>query len=211
MTTSNTGQTVSRRTALSGLGAAGIGVALTATVRHASAQDTAAEMAKHPMVGTWLAGRTMDSLAVSHWGPDGSMTTNLGANSNSGFIVPGPGGALTYSSQAMGTWEPVSARGIHFTFTDTIYDATGANVGTGTVDGYPVASEDGQSFWDDGTRVVVTIRDATGAVTHVLGPGLKGAGIGGVRMAPGKPGYDEMLAMLAAQKTATPGAGTPTT
>ncbi len=54
MTTSNTSQSVSRRTALAGLGAGGLGVALAATVRHASAQDTTpASLAGHPLVGTW--------------------------------------------------------------------------------------------------------------------------------------------------------------
>jgi hypothetical protein len=47
-------------------------------------------------------------------------------------------------------------------------------------------------------------------VTQVLGPGLTDAGIGGVRMRPGKPGYDEMLAMLTAQAAATQEPGTPT-
>jgi hypothetical protein len=53
MTTSTTGQSVSRRTALAGLGAGGLGVALAATARSAAAQDAATEMAKHPIVGGW--------------------------------------------------------------------------------------------------------------------------------------------------------------
>jgi hypothetical protein len=195
---------VSRRTALAGLSATGLGLALAATIHHASAQDTAAEMANHPMVGTWLAGRTPDSLGTAHWGPDGSMTNN------GGMISKTPSGALALNSLDMGVWEPVSARGIHFTFTEANYDATETLLGYGTVDGYPVASEDGMSFWDDGTQVTVTLRDTTGAVTQVLGPGLTDAGIGGVRMAPGKPGYDEMLVFLAAHPAATPAAGTPT-
>jgi hypothetical protein len=68
---------VSRRTALAGLAAGGLGLALAATTHHASAQDaTPTAMTGHPMVGTWLAGRTADSLGVTHWGPDGSMTNN---------------------------------------------------------------------------------------------------------------------------------------
>jgi hypothetical protein len=53
MSTSNTRQSVSRRTALAGLGAGGLGLALAATARPASAQDAAAEMAHHPLVGLW--------------------------------------------------------------------------------------------------------------------------------------------------------------
>jgi hypothetical protein len=46
---------VSRRTALTSLGAGGIGLALAASARQASAQDaTLAAMAGHPIVATWL-------------------------------------------------------------------------------------------------------------------------------------------------------------
>jgi hypothetical protein len=204
MTAAQTTDPVTRRAALAGLGAAGLGLALATTSHHASAQDATAEMAKHPMVGTWLGGRTPDGLGTSHFGPDGSMI-NTG-----GEIAQTPSGALAINSLDLGVWEPVSARGIHLTFTEANYDETGTLLGYSTVDGYPVASEDGQSFWDDGTQVTITIRDTTGAVTQVIGPGLTDAGIGGVRMAPGKPGYDEMLAMIAAQQKATPEAGTPT-
>jgi hypothetical protein len=57
--------------------------------------------------------------------------------------------------------------------------------------------------------VVITIRDTDGAVVETLGPGLEGAAIGGVRLVPGGSGYDEMLALLAAERAATPEA-TPT-
>jgi hypothetical protein len=104
----------------------------------------------------------------------------------------------------MGSWLPVSERGIYFIFTQRTYDAAGALTGYGAVEGYPVASEDGMSFWDDGTQVTVTLRDPNGVVVQVIGPGLTDAGIGGVRLIPGKSGYDEMLAMLANQQNATP-------
>jgi hypothetical protein len=194
---------LSRRTALAGLGATGLGLALAATVRQASAQD--ADMATHPMVGTWLGGRAPNDLGVTHFGPDGNMLLNY-----SPTVGVGPDGALTYNDPNMGSWEPVSARGIRIFFTWRTYDAAGAFIGYGSVEGYPVASEDGMSFWDDGTQVVVTLRDANAVVTQVQGPGMTDAGIGGVRLVPGKSGYDEMLAMLAAQQTATPEAGTPT-
>ncbi len=56
MTTPQRASSVSRRSALAGLGADGLGVALAATTRHAAAQDAATERAAHPLVGTWLAG-----------------------------------------------------------------------------------------------------------------------------------------------------------
>ncbi len=52
MTTQST-NLVSRRAALAGLGAGGIGLALAATARPAAAQDAASEVASHPIVGTW--------------------------------------------------------------------------------------------------------------------------------------------------------------
>jgi hypothetical protein len=195
MTTSNTGRAVSRRSALAGLGAGGLGLALAATVRHAAAQDAAAEMANHPLVGTWMTGTGPLDLAVAHWDADGDMTNN------GLFAVPGPDGTVIHSNPFAGVWEPDGDRGIHITFMAVTYDAAGAVTGTITVDGYPVANEDGQSFWDDGTRVVVTLRDATGAVSQVI---TTVPAVAGVRMAPGKPGYDEVLAMLAARQAATP-------
>ena len=86
------------------------------------------------------------------------------------------------------------------------FDATGASTGTLTVDGYPEASEDGMSFYDDGTQLLVTIHDATGAIVLQL-MGSKGEvpPVGGVRILPGKPGFDEKLATFG-----TPEAGTPT-
>ena len=51
--TSQTDHPISRRSALAGLGAGGLGLALANAARPANAQD--AEMANHPMVGIWLA------------------------------------------------------------------------------------------------------------------------------------------------------------
>ncbi len=202
MTTHRTTDSVSRRSALVGLGATGLGLAL--TTHGTAAQEAATEMANHPMVGVWMAGRAPNDLGIAHIGPDGVFT-------NSGPTVgQDANGALTYSDPAVGAWEPISERGIHFTFTTRNYDATGALTGYFTVDGYPVASEDGQTFWDDGQLEKVTIRDPNGVVVRVLGGDGTLQPIGGVRSAPGKPGYDEMLAMLAAQQTATPEGGTPT-
>ena len=156
-------------------------------------------MASHPMVGTWLGGRAPNDLGVTHISPDGNMSLSSGP-----VIGVGQDGATFYSDAPMGSWVPVSERGIYFIFTQRTYDTAGALTGYGAVEGYPVASEDGMSFWDDGTQVTVTLRDPNGVVVQVIGPGLTDAGIGGVRLIPGKSGYDEMLAMLAAQQTATP-------
>lgn len=183
---------LSRRAALAGAGAAGLALAAT---RPSAAQDAAAEMASHPIVGTWLAGTNPNDLGLTHFDADGNVTLQ------GSIVAPGPAGATAYNDPAMGVWEPTSARGIHINFTWASRDAGGAVTGTTTVDGYPVVSDDGASFVDDGTQVVVTLRDPAGAVTqeiHTVPP------VTGRRMTPGKPGYAEVLALIAARSSATP-------
>jgi hypothetical protein len=205
MATSPSGSFVSRRAALAGIGTGGLGLVLATGARQVDAQDAAADMASHPMVGTWLSGRAPDDIGVAHLSSDGLMYTNTGPT-----IGVGPDGKIFYSDAPVGSWVPVSERGVHFIFTHRTYDETGALTGYGAVEGYPEASEDGMTFWDEGTQVTVTLMDANAVVTQVIGPGLTDAAIGGVRLIPGKSGYDEMLAFLAAHPAATPPAGTPT-
>ncbi len=56
MTTPRITAPVSRRTALAGISAGGLGLAIASTTRQTSAQDaTTATLATHPLTGTWLA------------------------------------------------------------------------------------------------------------------------------------------------------------
>ena len=69
---------ITRRTALAGLGAGGLGLALAATARQVSAQDaTPAAMAGHPMIGTWVVDRdittTTDAPSVAVYTADGGL------------------------------------------------------------------------------------------------------------------------------------------
>ena len=80
MTTSNPRPSVSRRTALAGLGAGGLGLALAATARPAAAQDATAEaMAGHPLVGTWAV-MVPGAVIPQIFGPDGSVVTAFPPN-----------------------------------------------------------------------------------------------------------------------------------
>jgi len=147
------------------------------------------------MVGTWLVGTSANDLQLVHVDADGNMDFQ-------GSVAPTvTDGVTTYNDTFMGVWEPDGERGIHVTFTWATRDASGAVTGATTVDGYPVASDDGNSFVDDGTRVVVTLRDPSGAVTQEI-TGVPR--VTGVRVTPGKPGYEEVLALIAAAATATP-------
>ena len=90
-------------------------------------------------------------------------------------------------------------RTCHFTATQILSDANGTYLGTVTVDGYPMASEDGQTFIDDGARATVTIRDPAGAVVQTIPALTPGRPVTGTKMSPGNPGFPE----------GTPDAGTP--
>jgi hypothetical protein len=191
---------VSRRTALAGLGAGGLAVATTTHASVASAHDKA-DMANHPLVGTWLAGTGPNDIGLARWDADGGLIVP------GGVVGTGPDGAQVFNDPPMGVWEPEGERGAHITFEWVTRDATGAAISFTSVDAHPAASADGESFADDGTRVVVTVRDSTGAVTQEM-TGVPP--VTGVRIHPGKPGYEELFALLAAQPAASPAAGTPT-
>ena len=76
---------------------------------------------------------------------------------------------LTFQGSAIGVWEPTGARSVHCTLVQPLSAPDGTYLGTFTLDAYPEASEDGESFFDDGTKVHVTIRDATNTITLEVG------------------------------------------
>src|SRR5215216_7401734 len=139
---------MNRRTALSGVGAGAAALGLGHLNRTAAQEATPDAMAAHPMVGAWMA-ETPGGLALVTFAADGSVVMALQPTQS------GPMGIASVSS-AVGTWEPVSARGIHFTVVQILSDANGKFIGTVTVDGYPEASEDGQTLRDTGAPGTVT-------------------------------------------------------
>ena len=74
MSTNDPQHPLSRRTALAGLSAAGLGLALTATGRGASAQEETGDLAGHPLTGTWAA-LTPGGVVPQIHGADGSIIT----------------------------------------------------------------------------------------------------------------------------------------
>jgi hypothetical protein len=128
------------------------------------------------------------------YGPDGTFV-------DAGLATEtGPNG-VAFLSTTIGTWEPISARGIHFTAVQVQADANGTYLGSVTIDGHPTASEDGQTFSDDAPETMLTIRDAKHNVVQVITPYQAGGAPPrtGVRMSVGAPGFP----------AATPTAGTP--
>jgi len=193
MTSRSTDSPVTRRTALAGLGAGGLGLALAVTARHAAALDATAEtMADHPIVGVWNA-MTPGGPSLATFLADGSATF---ANPTT---AADPARGVVYQSASVGTWEPTGPRGVHFTASLVITDANGAHLGYYTNDAYPVVSEDGQTLLDDQSQGKVTIRDAAGATVQEFA--TAGAPpVTGIRMGVGAPGFP----------VGTPTAGTPT-
>ncbi len=166
-----------------------------------AARQATSALADHPLTGDWMAMANRPPPgspqvpAPSHFGVDGSVLlvfppTQVGMQ------------GVEFVSPHVGTWEADSDRRGHFTATQLLSDASGAFLGSVTVDGYPEVSADGQSFIDDGSKVMVTIRDATGAIVQQM-PEAGVPPLTGIRMAPGVLGFPEGLS------AGTPMTGTP--
>lgn len=180
---------ITRRLALGGaLGATAAG--LGRGVLPAAAQ--AVNLADHPMAGMWLALANPplpDDPPVpgpAHLAADGTFLGMFPITQR------GPQGAV-FNTPYMGVWESDGERRAHFTAVQLLSDTEGRLTGTITVDGYPEASEDGQTFMDDGSRVMVTIRDAAGAIIEQIMPTGEPVGrpVTGVKMRVGAPGFPE--------------------
>lgn len=183
---------VSRRAALASAGAGGALLALAGHAARASAQETS-DLAAHPLTGTWLA---MANPAARPDDPQFPAPSLFAADGTMLLVFPatqiGPQGVM-FNAPVMGVWEADDERRGHFTAVQLLSDAEGASLGSITIDGYPEVSEDGQTFVDDGSRVMVTMRDASGAVVNQIAPTGQPAGrpVTAVRMAVGAPGFPE--------------------
>jgi hypothetical protein len=181
---------LNRRGIIGSAGALAATLGLSHGASPAHAQD--ADLAAHPMAGTWLAMANPplpddpQVAAPSLFGVDGTVLLLFPVTQR------GPQGPV-FNSSYVGTWEPDGERRAHFTAVQPLSDADGTFLGTVTVDGYPEASEDGQTFIDDGSKVMVTIRDATGAIVDQVMPTGQPAGrpVTGVRMGVGTPGFPD--------------------
>jgi hypothetical protein len=188
MTTHHRPDSVSRRIALAGIGAGGVGLAFAAASHGVAAQDAMPEgLAEHPLAGTWLA--MANPLLPED--PQIAVPSLFAADGTVFLMFPltqaGPQG-VQVNTAAVGTWEADSERRGHFTAVQVLSDLDGTFLGTVTINGYPEVSEDGQTFLDDGAMVVVTIRDAAGAVLQEAS-GLGGRPVTAMRMGPGVPGF----------------------
>jgi hypothetical protein len=185
MSTSKSDSTVSRRTALAGLSAGGVGAAL--GVRSARAKSLST--ADHPLMGVWLA---LANPAGQREAPQFPAPSLFAADGTVilGFVPAAIGmdGKIQYTGSPMGVWEPYDEQTGHFTAVQAIADMTGALVGSVTIDGHPKVNADGMTFTDDGSLVTVTVRDPTGKVVNVIPP-TKGTPVTAIKMRVGNPGF----------------------
>jgi hypothetical protein len=183
MTTRRTLEPLSRRTALAGLGAGGLGIALAATARPAAAQDAAA-MANHPIVGAWLVLSSPPGPMTIVFHPDGTCVFGVLTT------VPGPNG-VGFSTAGLGMWEPTGERTMRFTATQFFTDATGAVTGSASSAVSQTVSEDGQTFVGPQATAVITIRDAAHNVIQTI-ENAPIPDVQGIRMRYAAPGFPEM-------------------
>jgi hypothetical protein len=180
---------VSRRTALRTVGIGSLGLALAPQAASVSAQDASAEMASHPIVGTWLVTLTMapDMPPVTNasvYGPDGSLV-NMAP-----VARQGPQG-VTIASAAAGRWESAGGNAAHFTMVQVLSTLDGMFVGTVTIDGHPTVSDDGLTFMDNSPDSSTTIRDPMGKVLNVIPRSPDAPPVTAVRIEAGAPGFPE--------------------
>jgi hypothetical protein len=184
------GSVLNRRAALGGAATLAAMVGLMGRTGHASAHRKRVDYSRHPLTGMWLA-MPNPALPENPQFPAPSLFT---ADGFTIFIFPitdlGPQGTI-FQTGFTGTWEPDGPQRGHFTGVQLLSDANGTFTGSVTVDGYPVVSEDGQTFIDDGSKVVVTIRDPSGAVVASF-PGAGSRPVTAIRMSPGNPGFPDV-------------------
>jgi hypothetical protein len=186
MTIQRPSSSISRRTTLAALAGGSLGLALAG---QATAQTDPVDLTDHPLTGVWLAMANPplpDSpqvAAPSYYGADGFVLLMFPLSQL------GPNG-VQFNSAYMGTWEPHDEQTGHFTATSMLSNGEGTYLGTVTIDGFPHVNDDGQTFIDDGSRVMVTIRDPAGAIVDAF-PGAGRPPVTGVKLGGGGHGFPE--------------------
>jgi hypothetical protein len=151
------GSVFNRRAALGSAAALAAMFGLAGQTGHASTHGKKVNYSRHSLTGMWLA-IVNPVLTESPQFPAPSLFT---ADGFIIFIFPitdlGPQGTI-FQAGLTGTWEPDGPHRGHFTGVQMLSDANGTFTGSVTVDGYPVVSEDGQTFIDNTTEVAKSIQ-----------------------------------------------------
>ena len=171
MTTSRPPTGVSRRTALAGLGAGGLGLALAATVTPAAAQDASpAALAGHPLVGTWF----LDNDPAN---PANALGTFI-LHADGTYAEVNPDGPVR-----LGAWEATGPTTANLTIAAFQQDAAGTDLGGITIRLAITLNPDGNSYTATGT---IERTNPDGSTSGQAGPAM-GTATRFVVEAPGTP------------------------
>lgn len=186
-------RSLSRRSALAGLGVGSLGLFLGASAQAgAPAFETGGSgggepvaSGPHPLVGLWLsqvalaAEGDQTAAAPAFFGADGTavLAYPCAEASENGTQIRG---------LALGTWAPIDDHEAHFTAVQVCFGADGTYQGTRTYDGYPVVSDDGASFTLKAEFDLMTVRDAGNAIIASYSGGRR---MTALRMTPGNAGF----------------------
>jgi hypothetical protein len=176
---------LSRRTALAGLGAGSLGF-VASRIATAGASVPAASLIDHPLTGLWLS-----HMALTAEGDQtAAVPAFFGADGTAVLVYPcaeASENGTQIRGLALGTWAAIDDHEAHFTAVQVCFGADGSYQGTRTYDGYPVVSDDGASFAVKNEFDLVTIRDAGNAIVASIAGGRRA--MVGARMTPGNAGF----------------------
>jgi hypothetical protein len=187
MTVSQTVDPVSRRIALAGLGAGGLGLAFGA--RTVAAAAPGLTTAGHPLVGTWF-------LTTSSANPtDADDLFSLHADGT--YVEANADGSVR-----LGVWEPTSPTTATLTITAYSRDAAGASEGGITLRLTLTLNPDGNSYTAEGT---IELSAPDGSRSGQAGP-VRGEATRMLVEAPGTPAMtpEELFGGAAGTLEATP-------
>jgi hypothetical protein len=195
-----TTHTLTRRSALAGLGAGSLGLFLGAS---ASAAMPAAETggggggsllstASHPLAGRWLSHVALPSR------PDVEVAvpTFFGGDGTVVMIFPGTEvekRGIQVSGIALGCWEPMTADLGHFTAVQVLANLDGDYVGTVTIDGYAQTDAEGLGYAVRSEDNLFTVRNQANDIIEELAASAAHP-MSGLRMRVGNAGFAAAVA-----------------
>lgn len=197
-------RSLTRRSALAGLGAGSLGIFMGAQAAArpnaetggsggGSLNDTAgattASFAGHPLSGLWL---TLMALP-SHPDDVVAVPAFFGADGSAVLIFPcteANDTGVQVKGAAIGTWAPIDDRYAHFTTVQALSDMGGRYQGTLTFDGYPRVNDDNETFDVDSQYDLFTLRDAMNQIVSSRS-GPHANPMRAYRMHPGSPGFPD--------------------
>lgn len=167
--------TLTRRSALAGLGAGSLGllfgtsaaVAAPTVETGGSGSGEVVNAANHALTGRWLSRVALPSR------PDVAVAvpTFFGTDGTVMMIFPGMEAekrGIQVRGVALGCWDAVSADLGHFTAVQVLANLEGSYIGTVTIDGYAQIDEDGTGFTVRSEDNLFVVRDQADAVIEQL-------------------------------------------